>query len=62
MATSTSPGSVPCKALNNIPMIADRDLSCIFTHGAVDFNGNSQPDTLTVDFNGNVNQDLLANA
>jgi len=54
VATSTSPGTVPCKALANIALQPGRQISCIFSHGLVDFNGFASEDTLSVMFDGNV--------
>ena len=33
VATSTSPGSVPCDSVSNIPVITGTTLNCMFTHG-----------------------------
>ena len=45
VATATSPGSVVCNAISNIPMISGTELSCIFTHG-------TDTDILQVSFEG----------
>ena len=61
VATSTSPGTVPCKALANIALIPGNELRCIFSHGQVDQNGFVENDTLSVIFDGNVASDLVKN-
>ena len=45
VATSTSPGSVPCDALTSIPVTSGTELSCLFSHGSTE-------DKLTVSLSG----------
>lgn len=43
VATSTSPGSVPCNSISNIPVLSGTELNCMLSHG-------NSVDTLTVLF------------
>lgn len=53
MATSTSPGSVPCEAINNIPVLTGTELYCVFSHGTTE-------DKLTVFFAGYLSANIAS--
>jgi len=53
VATSTSPGSVACDAITNIPVTTGTQLDCVFAHGTTQ-------DKLTVSFAGYLSSNIAS--
>ena len=57
VATSTSPGSVPCNAVSGIPVSSGTSLNCIFEHNTNEGTEDAK-DTLYVNFDGLLTGDV----